>query len=397
MFWDEKGKSEYYGDWAFYRADERRAFENFVDFVMARWEKFPGLHIYHYAPYEPATLKRLMGRYATREEEIDRMLRAGLFVDLYQVVRHGLRASVESYSIKRLEPFYAFARGTPLPDVNAALANFQANLELGDAPSISDEIKTTVRAYNEGDCRSAAALRDWLEAQRIKLIADGTDVPRLQPGDGAPNEKITDWLIKINALIEKLTADVPADPEARDEQQQARWILANIVDWHRREEKAVWWEYFRLADLTAEGLLEERAGLSGLINVGDAGGTARAPIHRYRFPPQETELRGGEDLRKLGGDKLGKIEAISFDDYTVDIKKRQDTAGLHPQAVFAHTYVGGQEMRCSLSPICTSLARAGGPRIFQRLPSSTPLPRKLSPAAALRFRQRFTANLPPSW
>ena len=75
-FWDEKGKSEYHGDWAFSRADERRAFENFVDFVMARWEKFSGLHIYHYAPYEPATLKRLMGRYATREEEIDRMLRA---------------------------------------------------------------------------------------------------------------------------------------------------------------------------------------------------------------------------------------------------------------------------------------------------------------------------------
>ena len=76
-------------------------FETFVDFVMERWEQFPGLHIYHYAPYEPAALKRLMGRYATREEEIDRMLRAGLFVDLYQIVRHGLRASVESYSIKQ--------------------------------------------------------------------------------------------------------------------------------------------------------------------------------------------------------------------------------------------------------------------------------------------------------
>ena len=77
---------------------------------MARWKAFPGLHIYHYAPYEPAALKRLMGRYATREEEIDQMLRARLFVDLYQVVRHGLRASVESYSIKRLEPFYGFER-----------------------------------------------------------------------------------------------------------------------------------------------------------------------------------------------------------------------------------------------------------------------------------------------
>jgi uncharacterized protein len=176
-----------------------------VDFAMARWAKFPDLHIYHYAPYEPAALKRLMGRYATREEEIDRMLRAGLFVDLYQIVRHCLRASVESYSIKRLEPFYAFTRGTPLTEANSALANFQASLELGDAPSIADEIKATVRAYNEDDCRSTASLRDWLETQRAKLIAEGIDVPRPQPGDGAPNERITDWLIKINAL----TSHVP--------------------------------------------------------------------------------------------------------------------------------------------------------------------------------------------
>jgi predicted RecB family nuclease len=348
LFKDAHGAFVYDGDWAFTRPDEKRAFETFVNFVMARWAQFPDLHIYHYAPYEPAALKRLMGRYATREEEIDRMLRAGLFVDLYQIVRRGLRASVESYSIKRLEPFYAFERATRLADANVALANLQANLELGDASSISDETKAAVRAYNEDDCRSAATLRDWLETQRSMLIADGADVPRPQPGDGAPNEKITDWLIKINALIERLTAGVPVDPAERDEEQQARWILANIVDWHRREEKAVWWEYFRLADLSVEDLLEERAGLSGLVFVGAVGGTAKAPIHRYRFPLQETEIRGGEELRNLGGAKLGKVEEISFDSNTVDIKKRQDTAGLHPQAVFAHSYVGGQVMADAL-------------------------------------------------
>jgi predicted RecB family nuclease len=94
------GTPVYHNDWAFSRADEKCGFDAFVDFVMARWARFPDLHIYHYAPYEPAALKRLMGRYATREEELDRMLRAKLFVDLYQVVRHSLRAGVESYSIK---------------------------------------------------------------------------------------------------------------------------------------------------------------------------------------------------------------------------------------------------------------------------------------------------------
>jgi uncharacterized protein len=328
---DGSGALEYRHSWGLSRADEKRGFQDFVDFVMARWAEFPGMHIYHYAPYEPAALKRLMGRYATREEELDRMLRAKLFVDLYQVVRHGIRAGVESYSIKRLEPFYAFDRDTELPDANAALALLQASIELDDISSISEEIKATVLAYNTDDCRSAGALREWLEDLRQQIIKGGTPMPRPEPGDGAPKEKITDWLVRINAVIAKLTAEIPADLEQRTAEQQARWILANLIDWHRREDKAVWWEYFRLADLSPEDLLDEQSGLSGLSFVGEVGGTARAPIHRYRFPPQETELRGGEELRNLGGARLGSVEAISFADATIDIKKRRDSAGIHPE------------------------------------------------------------------
>ena len=348
VFVDENGESEYQSNWALTRGDEKLVLENFVDFVLARWEVYPDLHIYHYAPYEPAALKRLMGRYATREEEIDRMLRAKLFVDLYQVVRQGIRAGVESYSIKRLEPLYGFKRQTALTDANIAIANFQANLELEDILSISDETKAVVCSYNKDDCNSTVSLQHWLEGLRMALIADGTDVPRPEPGDGTPNEKITDWLIKINGLIKQLISQIPDDLQDRDEEQQARWILANTLDWHRREAKAVWWELYRLADLSTEDLLDERAGLADLTYVGEAGGTVRAPIHRYRFPTQETELRGGEDLRNLGGDKLGKIDSISFDDNTVDIKKRGDSVSIHPRAVFAHKYVDAQILADSL-------------------------------------------------
>ena len=315
---------------------------------MVRWRKFPQLHIFHYAAYEPAALKRLMGRYATRQEEVDQMLRARLFVDLYAVVRHSIRASVESYSIKKLESFYGFQRNAAWPDANVALARLQANLELDDIPSISDEMRAVVLAYNQDDCRSTAALRDWLEILRSQQIEGGADIPRSALGEGAPTERITDWIIKINSLIERLTADVPVDREERDEEQQARWILANILDFHRREEKAVWWEHFRLAALSAEELLDERAALSGLTFVANVGGTARAPIHRYKFPPQETEIRGGEELRNLGGEKLGAVETISLDNFTVDIKKRGDSAAIHPRAVYAHEVFGGQVMADAL-------------------------------------------------
>jgi predicted RecB family nuclease len=336
-------------DWVFSRADEKLAFERFVDFATERLGQCPDLHIYHFAPYEPAALKRLMGRYATREDEIDRFLRSKLFVDLHVVVRHALRASVESYSIKKLEPLYGFSRSVSLSAANMALAKVQVGLELGDLEVIGDEDRTHVEGYNRDDCLSNAVLRDWLETQRARLISQGTDISRPPAQSGEASEALSAWQEKINDLIARLTPDVPADIAERTPEQHARWLLAQIVDWHRRENKALWWEHFRLADLGAEDLLDERVGLAGLeFMCAAAGGTTRAPIHRYRFPPQETELRGGEKLRNRGGEQFGAVDAISLDERWVNIKKRMDTASIHPDAVYAHNVIGTEVLADSL-------------------------------------------------
>ena len=89
--------------WALDSKRERANFELFVDMVMARLKLFPELHIYHFSPSEPSALKRLMGRYGTRAEEIDRLLRGGVFIDLFQITRQALRAGIESYSLKQLK------------------------------------------------------------------------------------------------------------------------------------------------------------------------------------------------------------------------------------------------------------------------------------------------------
>jgi predicted RecB family nuclease len=347
---DDQGM-QYRGDWAVSRKQEKQAFEAFVDFVMARWQKYPDFHIYHYAPYEPSALKRLMGRYASREEEIDRMLRGGLFVDLYQVVRHAIRASVESYSIKELERFFGFDRTTKLTDASRALANIQTALELGDPESVTTELKETVTGYNRDDCFSAKALRDWLEIIRADLIAKGTAIDRPLPPDMEISEDLTAWQKRVEELVGRLTADIPIDVAERSREQQASWILAHTLDWHRREEKTVWWEYFRLSGLSNDDLFDERAALSGLAFVGNVGGTAKAPIHRYRFPGQETELRGGESLHRAGGEKFGKIEEISLESRVVEIKKRMDSASMHPDAVFAHDVIGTAVLAESLMRI----------------------------------------------
>ena len=189
----DDGDFTYTADWALTRDAERAAFERFVDLVMARLANYPDLHIYHYAPYEPAALKRLMGRYATRENEIDHFLRTAVFVDLYAVVRQSIRASVESYSIKKLEPFYAFERTAPLADAGRLMAKLQASLELSDFEGIEDCDKAIVQAYNRDDCFSARALRDWLEGLRTGAIAAGAQIARPTRPDGAISEELSEW------------------------------------------------------------------------------------------------------------------------------------------------------------------------------------------------------------
>jgi predicted RecB family nuclease len=220
------GDLAYVDDWAFSREEEKSAFEHFIDFVIARLETHPDLHIYHYAPYEPAALKRLMGRYASRGEEVDRLLRSKRFVDLFSVVRNGLRASVESYSIKSLEPLYGFARATLLPEANRALDALQAGLELGDLERIDEKDRGVVAGYNHDDCMSALGLRGWLEERRAALIEKGVAVPRPEIPDGKPSEKLSDRQRRVNALVVRLTDGVPADANERTAEQQARWLLA---------------------------------------------------------------------------------------------------------------------------------------------------------------------------
>jgi len=353
------GTHSYRGEWALSRLAERQAFEGFVDFALARWKQHADLHIYHYAPYEPAALKRLMGRYVTREEEIDRMLRAGLFVDLYQIARHAIRASVESYSIKQLEGLFAFARATPLESAGRALSAVQQLLEFDDSEAITEALRQPVAGYNRDDCRSVHALRAWLEQLRSEMIATGATIERPAPPDGQSSEAVGAWQERVARLVQRLIPDVPAEISERTPEQQARWILAHVLDWHRRENKAVWWEYFRLAALPVEDLLHERAALAGLAFSATVGGTARAPVDRYRFPAQETELRGGEQLRQLGGEDFGKVERISLEERTVEVKKRVDTARVHPQGVFAHNVVPSEVLAESLMRVGEFVARCG--------------------------------------
>lgn len=356
----EDGKLKYKSLWGFDRSEEKSIFEQFIDDICAIREKQPDMHIYHFAPYEPAALKRLMGRYATKEEEVDNLLRGEVFVDLLSIVKNAMYAGVESYSIKKLEPFFGFNRQIGLHDANVALTKLTSCIELNDIQLVDDATKQAVEGYNADDCFATNGLRDWLEELRAKSISDGVDIPRPPLPELAPKEELDARAQKVQALIEKLTHDVPIDPDERNEEQQARWILAYLLDWHRREEKAVWWEFFRLKELIPDDLVSEKAAISRLTYVETVESSKTGiPTDRYKFEQQDTDIKEGDDLIQNGGNKVGSAVAICKDSRTIDIKKTKKTKDIHPEAVYSHLIIRTNEQADSIMRIAEYVATHG--------------------------------------
>jgi predicted RecB family nuclease len=366
-FWSRDAAGEFSLD------GERLAFERFIDFVMARLELDPGLHVYHYAPYEPTALKRLVGRYGTREAEVDRLLREGVLVDLLRAVRQSLRASVESYSIKKMEAFYGFTREIDLRDAGSSIVAFESWLELpaGERPAATHLDR--IERYNQDDVVSNQRLRDWLEDRRIELERlSGRPVPRPALREDRLPPELVEAAARVQAVVDRLTDPdlVPTDPAARSPEQQARWLLGQLLGWHRREDKATWWEFHRLMDLTAEQLVDESdpIGMLEPMVALDQPNRHGRQTWRYRFPSQDFDLgrisgRLFDPARKQARPgaspfewAIGDLVAVDAAARTVDIKR---AAGPHPAAVVPLPWIQTTDHQARLLELGMSVVDSG--------------------------------------
>ena len=61
---------------------------------------------------------------------------------------------------------------------------------------------------------------------------------------------------------------LPPDQTQWTKEEYGRWLLAQMLEWHRREEKSSWWEYFRLCELWDTELQEDKSALGGMQYLG---------------------------------------------------------------------------------------------------------------------------------
>jgi len=363
-FWSRDDRGEFSLD------GERRAFERLIDFIMERHAADPTLHVYHYAAYEPTALKRLMGRYGTREDEVDRLLRGGVLVDLLRAVRQSLRASVESYSIKKMEAFYGFEREVDLRDAGSSIVAFEQWLELGDGDRPASDQLERIERYNRDDVVSNHRLRDWLEGLRVELAElTGAPVPRPAIREGQLPPELTEAQARVQDLVDRLVLGVPADRADRNDEQHGRWLLAQLLGWHRREDKSMWWSFFRwMQEMTPEELVDEPEPIGRLEPVELVEELPNGKqIWRYRFPDQELDLgrNGVYDPAKAQAAPndspfswgAGEVSALDIAAGTLNLKRPADEP--HPRAIVPLNWVATRDHQAALIELGTRVLDLG--------------------------------------
>lgn len=352
------GSPVYQALWGHDRAAEKAAFEAFIDLVMERLARDPGMHVYHYAGYEAGAIKRLMQRHGTRVDEVDRLLRGGILVDLYNVVRQGVRASVESYSIKRIEKFYLGAREGPVTEAGFSVVAYETWLRDGDARHLTD-----LADYNRDDCVSTWMLRDWLEGRRAEAIERGWPMDRPVIQDGLPGDNQSAQQAETARRVDALTADVPADRTRASDDQRHRWLLAQLLDWHSRDAKPEWWNFYRLNELGVDDLIESSEGIGGLVFEADREEVGRgARVRRYRFTPQDHRIRVGRSAVEPDGENgldSGNVEAIDDIEGTIDLYRTTTKLDRHPVALIPGKPIQVDVLRDALRRIADDVLARG--------------------------------------
>ena len=228
---------QYSALWAHTFADEKRALETFLDFVNARRVAHPGMHIYHYAPYETSHLVAMAARHGVREGEVDRLLREGVFVDLYPLVLRTVRVGSRSYSIKKLEPLYMGedVRTSDVQKGDDSIVQYVAARELAAAgeQAAADAVLADLADYNRYDCVSTRRLRNWL-----------IDIARQKGVTPAPPDDADDIIYEPSPRSVALLADAERDVEAGGDGLVHR-IAAAAIDYFPREAKSFWVSHFQ--------------------------------------------------------------------------------------------------------------------------------------------------------
>jgi predicted RecB family nuclease len=315
VYYFELSEAKFRAFWAHNRIEEGQAFSDFMNFVNNRLAQYPNAHIYHYAHYEKTALKRLMSVHGLHEDSVDNLLRHHKLVDLYKVVREGLRISKPSYSIKQVEKFYGTARTVAVTNAADSIVVYE-RWRHEQNPALLQSIED----YNFDDCKSTWELREWLLEQR-PAHATWFDKNRALPSKPLTEKQLemAEQRAAKQAEHEAYLADLPSrlanSTYTGKLPEQYRQLLCHLIDFHKRAAKPAWWAIFERLEAEPEELLDDMEVIANL-RFADKLVNGKMPRQsKWKFPEQEFKCKAGDGIKILDPDEMvsGTIHSIDED------------------------------------------------------------------------------------
>ena len=315
-YFDEQGNRQFIDFWAHNQEQEKKCFQDFIAWVYQRWQQNPAMHIYHYANYEIAACRKLMGRYGVCEYEVDQLLRNEIFVDLYKIVKGGLLLGEPRYSIKNVEHLYRGRRETEVGNGGDSVVVYEQWRELNQLGEQGGTWQTSkilhdIRDYNIDDCDSTQELVDWLRNQQAECRIAFLGKKEVTEPD--IQEEITERMQLRDRLLNRALSELETHPAQASLTENLAWIL----EFHRRETQPVFWRLFERLGLSHVELMDDLNCLACCERTEREAfkptSRARNLAYTYRFDSTQ-EFKGAQKQFYLLGVKTeeGRMAKATF-------------------------------------------------------------------------------------
>ena len=188
---------------------------------------------------------RLMGEHGTREDELDDLLRGEVLVDLYRVVAPGAaRSRCRATRSRRSRSSTA----------SSATAEVARRRRVASSPSRSGS-RPASDVAPRGDPRLQ---RGGLPSRSTSSTAGCSSSGR-RSSRGARRPRSASVERGDGGAARRARRACAAELLAGAEEGDPRWLLAQLLEYHRREEKPQWWEYFHHLSARRGGAARGRA------------------------------------------------------------------------------------------------------------------------------------------
>ena len=158
-----------------------------------------------------------------------------------------------------------------------------------------------IRDYNEDDCKSTAELTNWL-----RMIASNAGIAFA--ASDYPHHPQVPKVLSPGVITRQATAAalrLQADPVSV--------VLADLIEFHRREEKPMWWRMYDRAKASSDELIDDPGCIQGVYAVGVPAIEKQSLVQTYSFDSTQACKVEPDDTVMFTHDLKIKFKATAVD------------------------------------------------------------------------------------